>query len=83
MNTETHRLRVRLNYPIERVREPVIYNLIRDHGLIPNVRTANIDPHSGGVLELDLTGDPARISAALEWLHSLGIQVERLDGEAQ
>jgi hypothetical protein len=63
------------------VREPVIYHLIRDYHLIPNVRTANIDVHTGGVLVLDLSGEPEDLAAGLGWLQSLGIRVESLPRE--
>lgn len=75
-------MRIRLNYPIERVREPVIYRLIKDFRLVANVLTARIDVHTGGVLVLDVTGEPDDLTSAVAWLGTLGVQVERVSADA-
>ncbi len=82
MSATIDNTRVRLNYPIERVREPVLYHLIQDYHLVPNVRTANIEVHSGGVLVLDLAGARADLDGGLAWLRSLGVRVEELPLDA-
>jgi ABC-type methionine transport system ATPase subunit len=79
MSAATHR--VRLNFPLERVKEPVLYHLVTDYGLKPNVYRANINVHEGGFLELELTGDPAAMERAKRWLLSLGISLSEFDGE--
>jgi L-aspartate semialdehyde sulfurtransferase ferredoxin len=70
--------RVQLNYPAERVDAPVLYHLIKEYGLIPDIRRANIDLHSGGYLVVELKGDPDDLAAALEWLELTEIAVEEL-----
>lgn len=66
---------VRFDYPLERVRVPVLYHLIIDYRLVPNVYRANIEVHTGGYLEMELTGEPDCLDRALEWVRSLGVRV--------
>lgn len=67
--------RVQLTYPLEQVDKPILYHLVTDYGLVPDIRRAAIDPHSGGFIVLELTGDGHRLDRALEWLEDLGITV--------
>lgn len=78
-----HTVLARLVYPIEHVKEPVIYHLITDFHIVPNVHRAQIDPDAGGTLELELTGDRAALTRGVEWLERCGIRVERLDESAE
>jgi hypothetical protein len=78
MAAERETIRVQLSYPLERVKEPVLYHLVMDYGLIPNIRRANIDVHTGGFIVLELTGER-------EFLEQCGITVTPvgLDGTAE
>ncbi|HSV74550.1 MAG TPA: NIL domain-containing protein [Chthonomonadales bacterium] len=67
--------RVRLEYPIHRVREPILYHLIVDFGLIPNVYRARIDLNAGGFIELDISGAGDALDRALEWVERCGVRV--------
>jgi len=76
MTTEHKTIRVRLSYPIDRVKEPVLYHLILDFGLIPNIHRANIDVHTGGFIVLDLSGEPDKLDKGVQWMQSLGVTVK-------
>jgi len=82
-NPET--VRVQLNYPPEVVEQPIIYRLIKEYGLIPNIRRANIEMKTGGFLFLELTGDRDSLSRALAWIQSTGIVLDSigLDGNQE
>lgn len=67
--------RVQLNYPLERVKEPVLYHLVMDYGLIPNIRRANIDVHTGGFIVLELTGEPGELDRGIRFLEECGVSV--------
>jgi len=67
--------RVRLDFPLQQVREPVFYRLIVDFGLVPNVYRANIDLPEGGFVELDIAGDPDDVRRGLEWVAGCGVRV--------
>src|SRR5689334_16770983 len=75
MSEPTETIRVQFNYPLDRVKEPILYRLVADYGLIPNVRRANIDVHIGGFIQLDLTGEPRQLAAGIDWLKSCGITI--------
>ena len=75
-------VRVQLNYPLDRVDQPVLYRLVRDFGLVPNIRRANIDPRSGGYIFLELSGEKEALERGLRFLANLGVTVSAigLDG---
>jgi hypothetical protein len=79
MNLET--IRIQLDYPLEHVKEPIIYHLVTDYHLIPNIRRANIDVHAGGMLVLQLEGTRANLDAGIEFLRGLGITVTEVGSE--
>ena len=72
-------LHVRLEYPLNHVCDPVIYHLIKDYRLVPNILRARIDIHQGGTLQIQLDGVEADLAAGLEFLKSQGIGVTRLE----
>ena len=59
-------MRVKLDYPLERVKEPIIYHLVTDYRLVPNIRRANIDHNAGGMMILEIEGDPDDLEAGIE-----------------
>ncbi len=70
--------RLELVYPIEQVTQPIIYHLVSDYRLIPNVRRARIDAHTGGVMVLDVIGSKEDISKAVHYLTEHGITVTEI-----
>jgi len=78
---ETERIRVQLDYPLEHVKEPIIYHLVTDYHLIPNIRRANIDVHTGGMLVLEIEGMRDDLEAGMAFLRRLGITVTEIGSE--
>jgi L-aspartate semialdehyde sulfurtransferase ferredoxin len=78
MSEDKETIRVQLNYPIERVKEPILYHLVMDYGLIPNIRRANIDVHTGGFIFLELTGEKSALDRGLKFLEDCGIDVSAI-----
>lgn len=72
-------LRVRLDYPLSRVQEPLVYRLIKDYALIPDIRRGSIDPNAGGMLVLRIEGDPENLDAGLDYLRRQGVLVTLMD----
>ena len=68
-------IRVTLDYPLEQVKEPIIYHLVTDFHLIPNIRRANIDSHTGGTLTLEIEGEHDDLEAGVAFLREKGITV--------
>lgn len=68
---------VRLGFPEHLIKQPVIARLVREFDVMPNIRSAKIDDAAGWVI-CELGGDADQIDKAIQWLHDLGIEVDRL-----
>ncbi len=72
--------RVRFNFPLTKVKDPVIYYLVKDYGLIPNIRRANIEQDRGWVV-LEITGTPEDLERGFDFVRSYGVDVEPIEGD--
>jgi L-aspartate semialdehyde sulfurtransferase ferredoxin len=70
-------VRVKLTFPEDLVRQPVIARLARDHDVEPNIRRADVSEHEGWII-CEVVGEPARLDGALEWLRAEGVRVDLL-----
>ena len=73
-------LKARLTFPNELVTEPVVYNLGRKYKIITNIRRANITQNAGWVI-LEINGDQDEINKAVEYLESIKVKVEPVEGD--
>lgn len=71
--------KVVLRFDAKIVDQPIMYSLIKDYGLIPNILKAEINPHKQGYLVLELSGENQKYAEGMEYLNSLGISVDALD----
>ena len=69
--------RVKLTFPDHLIRQPIIARLAREFDVMPNIRRASVEEHVGWMI-CELGGDDEAVERALEWLHDLGVQVDRL-----
>ena len=67
--------RVRFTFLDRLIKEPVIYQMGRDFGVVTNIRRADIQEGIGWVL-LELEGEDDEIERALKWVSSLGVRVD-------
>jgi ABC-type methionine transport system ATPase subunit len=74
--------RVKLEYPLNHVKEPILYHLVSDYNLVPNIRRANVDIKTGGTLILQLQGAAGDLQAGMEFLRGVGIQVSEIQAES-
>jgi ABC-type methionine transport system ATPase subunit len=70
-------VRIRLVYPEELVRQPVIARLVRRYQVEPNIRQAQVE-ESSAWMTLELVGERSEIDASIEWLRAEGVGVEPL-----
>lgn len=70
-------VRVRLTFPEELVREPIIARMVKELDIVPNIRRADVGEDSGWIV-CELDGDPGTVDKALAWLRSEGVQVDLL-----
>ena len=70
-------LRVKLTFPEELVRRPVFADLVQQFGVIPNIRRAAVEEHSGWLI-CELSGTTENLDEAQAWLIAQGIHVDPL-----
>ena len=70
-------IRVKLVFPNQLVREPILARLARGFDVEPNIRRADVDGDSGWII-CELQGEPTALDAATNWLTETGIRVEML-----
>lgn len=70
--------RLELTFPEKMIKKPVIYELIREFNVIPNIRRANVDEKFGWMV-MELSGEEADLEAAYEHLRNEGIEVVFLE----
>ncbi|MDH5639593.1 MAG: NIL domain-containing protein, partial [Nitrospinota bacterium] len=71
-------VKIRLIIPPEKVREPIYGAIIREHGVTINIRQANIGDDRG-VVDLEISGELESIDSAIDYLKSIGAQVDPIE----
>ena len=72
--------RVRLTFPQNLIREPVIFTMARKYDLIPNIRRARVTETVGEMI-LEIEGDDESIQKGIESLRQQGVLVELVEGD--
>ena len=72
------RMRVRLTFPTALIQEPIVYRLVKDFDLIPNIRRAEVKADYGW-MALELEGDEGALERGVKWLRDRGVQVDPLE----
>ena len=70
-------VRVRLTFPEELVREPIIARMVKELDVVPNIRRADVGEHHGWII-CELDGDGSTVDRAVAWLRGEGVQVDLL-----
>lgn len=78
MTTTEKAERVRLTFPPELVRQPVIGQLVRRFDVLPNIRRADVSEDVGWIV-CELDGESDRVAEAIAWMEKIGVDVEPLD----
>jgi hypothetical protein len=73
-------LKLFVSFPEELVEKPMIYEIVKRFDVIPNLRRANVEPHSGWMI-LELSGAPDARAAAIAYLEELGCTVNPMEGD--
>ena len=80
MSSENAPLKLFVSFPEELVDKPMIYELVKRFDVVPNLRRANVESHSGWMI-LELSGAPEARDAAIAYLEGLGCTVNRMEGD--
>jgi L-aspartate semialdehyde sulfurtransferase ferredoxin len=72
--------RLFVSFPEPLVNRPMIYEVVKRFDVVPNIRRANVEEHSGWVI-LEISGDSAGLDAAVAYLQGEGATVNRMEGD--
>lgn len=75
-------VKVRLTFPEALVAEPVIAKLALEHGVVANIRRANVEDDTGWIV-CELDGTTEALDSAAAWLEATGIKVDWLEGQVE
>ncbi|HLF99528.1 MAG TPA: NIL domain-containing protein [Acidimicrobiia bacterium] len=73
-------VRLFLSFPEDLVDQPIIYEAVRRFDVIPNIRRANVEAHSGWVI-LEIGGDDDKVEDAISYFREVGVSVNRMEGD--
>ena len=73
-------LRLFVSFPESLVERPMIYELVKRFDVVPNIRRANVESHSGWII-LELEGAQQARDQAIAYLEELGCTVNRMEGD--
>lgn len=74
------RKQVTLIFPQHLIKEPVIYMMAKECGIIPNIRRAKVT-ESVGEVTLELEGTDDNLKRAVAFLENKGVKVEPVVGD--
>jgi ABC-type methionine transport system ATPase subunit len=73
---------VKLTFPKELVKKPIIYEMIRRYDILTNIVQAQVAADEGWII-LEIRGEEAVLQSALEWVAGEGVQVRALTAEEE
>lgn len=73
--------RLDLTFPPNRSLKPVIYHLVKDYDLIPNIIKSQIQPGQEGRMLLEITGNKEDFARGVQFLEHQGVIVGEAAGD--
>ena len=78
--THQDALRLFVSFPETLVDRPLVYEVVKRFDVVPNIRRANVEDHSGWII-LELSGEHTACDAAIAYLQAEGCTVNRMEGD--
>ncbi|MDA8085667.1 MAG: NIL domain-containing protein [Nitrospiraceae bacterium] len=72
--------RVKLTFPQHLIKEPVIFRMAKQFGVMPNIRRARVT-ETVGEMVLELEGRDEDLAKGIDYLRAQGVQVELVEGD--
>ncbi len=72
--------RVKLTFPQDLIKEPVIFTMARKYDVIPNIRRARVTETVGEMI-LEVEGEDETVNKGIESLKQQGLDVELVEGD--
>lgn len=79
-STKGKSLRVRLTFPPELVKEPVVFTMAKKFDIVPNIRRARVTENAGEMI-LELHGAEGELQKGLEFLKGKGVLIDMVEGD--
>jgi ABC-type methionine transport system ATPase subunit len=73
--------RVKLTFPQDLIKEPVIFTMARRFDIMPNIRRAKVTESVGEVV-LELEGSGKKIDEGIAYLKERGVKIETVEEDA-
>lgn len=77
---EIKKLRVRLTFPQELIKEPVLFRMAKKYDVMPNIRRARVTDTYGEMI-LELEGLEENLEEGINSLRQQGVIVELIEGD--
>jgi ABC-type methionine transport system ATPase subunit len=72
--------RVKLTFPQNLIKEPVIFTMAKQFNVVPNIRRARVT-ETVGEMVLELEGPEEDLEKGIQWLREKGIDIELVEGD--
>ncbi len=72
--------RVKLTFPQDLIKEPVIFTMAKKFDIIPNIRRARVT-ETVGEMVLELDGSDENVEKGIESIKQQGVDVELVEGD--
>ncbi len=73
--------RIKLIFPLELIKEPLIFTMAKKFDVMPNIRRARVTESVGEVV-LELEGNEKNLEEGIAYLKERGVVVEPAEGDA-
>jgi len=74
--------RLKLTFPQDLIKEPVIYRMAKKFNVMPNIRRAKVTESVGEVV-LELEGPEAKLAEGIAYLGERGVKIEVVEGDVE
>lgn len=78
--SDIKKLRVRLTFPQELIKEPVLFRMAKKYDVMPNIRRARVTDTFGEMI-LELEGLEQNLEEGINSLREQGVVVELIEGD--
>ena len=72
--------RVKLTFPQDLIKEPVLFTMAKKFDILPNIRRARVTETVGEVV-LVLEGTEENINSGIEYMKQQGVDIELVEGD--
>jgi len=72
--------RVKLTFPHDLIKEPVIFTMAKKYDVMPNIRRAKVTEGVGEVV-LELEGSEKKLDEGIAYLRERGVTVDPVEGD--